>query len=91
MRAQRIQARRGPYRDPGKAWAPRLNLTRFYGVFAPNSSLRSQVTPGGRAQHCRGDTVKTASERRSAMSWAERLKGVFRIDIESCRRFGGEG
>jgi hypothetical protein len=23
---------------------PRLNLTRFFGVFAPNSNLRAQVT-----------------------------------------------
>jgi hypothetical protein len=47
---------------------PRVNLTRFHGVFAPNSSLRARVTPGGSARHCRGDTVKTASERHAAMS-----------------------
>jgi hypothetical protein len=68
---------------------PRVNLTRFHGVFAPNSSLRSKVTPGGRARRRRGDTPKTASERRVAMTWAQRLRRVFRIDIESCRRCGG--
>ena len=47
---------------------PRVNLTRFHGVFAPHSRLRSRVTPGGRARRCRGDTVESASERRAAMS-----------------------
>jgi hypothetical protein len=68
---------------------PRVNLTRFHGVFAPNSSLRARVTPGGSARRCRSDTVKTASGRRAAMSWAQRLKRVFRIDIETCRHCGG--
>jgi hypothetical protein len=47
---------------------PRVNLTRFHGVFAPNSSPRSQVTPGSGALDCRGDTAKTASEQHAAMS-----------------------
>jgi len=64
---------------------PRVNLTRFHGVFAPHSSLRSKVTPGGSARRCRGDTPETASERRAAMTWAQRLKRVFRVDIETCR------
>ncbi len=68
---------------------PRVNLTRFHGVFAPNSHLRSRVTPGSGARHGRGDTVKTASERHAAMTWAQRLKRVFRIDIETCRHCGG--
>jgi ribosomal protein S27E len=29
---------------------PRVNLTRFHGVFAPNSALRHQVTPAGRGK-----------------------------------------
>jgi hypothetical protein len=29
---------------------PRVNLTRFQGVFAPNSSLRVQVTPDQRTR-----------------------------------------
>ncbi len=37
---------------------PRVNLTRFHGVFAPNSSLRRSL----------GNAVKTASERHAAMS-----------------------
>ncbi len=68
---------------------PRVNLTRFHGVFAPNGSLRSNVTPGGSAKHCRGDAAETASERRGAMTWAQRLKRVLRIDVETCRHRGG--
>ena len=46
----------------------RVNLTRFHGVFAPNSSLRARVTPGRRGRHARRDAVKTASERHAAIS-----------------------
>jgi len=68
---------------------PRVNLTRFHGVFAPHSGLRSKVTPGGSARRCRGDTVETASEHRAAMTWAQRLKRVFRVDVELCRACAG--
>jgi transposase len=48
------------------------------------------VTPGGGARHCRGDKVKTASERHAAMSLKpQRLKRVFRVDIETCPHCGG--
>ncbi len=68
---------------------PRVNLTRFHGVFAPNSRLRSKVTPGGSARRCRSDMVETESERRAAKTRAQRLKRVFRIDMETCRHCGG--
>jgi hypothetical protein len=66
-----------------------VNLTRFHGVFAPNSGLRALVTPGRSARYSHGDAGKTASERHAAMTWARRLKRVFRIDIETCRHCGG--
>ena len=31
----------------------------------------------------------TPSERRAATTWAQRLKRVFGIDIETCREWGG--
>jgi hypothetical protein len=73
---------------------PRVNLTRFHGVFAPNSAHRSQVTPARRG---RGNTHKapaeqeqtTPGERHAAMSWAQRLKRVFNIDIQTCSACGG--
>ena len=33
--------------------------------------------------------VKTPIERHAAMTWAQRLKRVFNIDIEACGRCGG--
>jgi len=73
---------------------PRVNLTRYHGVFAPNSAHRSQVTPAKRG---RGNPPKdpgkeqqtTPGERHAAMSWAQRLKRVFNIDIQTCSACGG--
>ncbi|MCP4128259.1 MAG: IS91 family transposase [Gammaproteobacteria bacterium] len=71
---------------------PRVNLTRFHGVFAPNSKHRALVTP---AKRRRGNKVRVADEpatpaqRRASMTWAQRLKRVFNIDIETCSTCGG--
>jgi hypothetical protein len=81
---------------------PRVNLTRYHGVFAPNSSHRARVTPAKRGK---GNKLKapdepqdqTPTERRAAMTpdhvrgrlWAQRLKRVFNIDIETCSKCGG--
>jgi hypothetical protein len=62
---------------------PRVNLTRFHGVFAPNSKHRVDVTPAkrgkGRARQENED--KTPEQRHQAMTWAQRLKRVFNIDV----------
>ena len=67
---------------------PRLNLTRFYGVFAPNANVRAEVTASQRgknsprlAEHLK-DSDKPYQAR--SMSWAQRLKRVFNIDITIC-------
>jgi hypothetical protein len=69
---------------------PRVNLTRFHGVFAPNSQYRIQVTPSKRGK---GRKRSTAGEGQcqspASMSWAQRLKRVFSIDIETCSKCGG--
>jgi hypothetical protein len=67
----------------------RVNLTRFHGVFAPNSAHRAQVTKarrgkGASAQTAAGTDDRTPAERRAAMTWAQRLERVFGIDIETC-------
>ena len=71
---------------------PRVNLTRFHGVFTPNSEYRAVVTPAKRG---RGKTVKslndqTPAEKRASMTWAKRLKRVFDIDIETCIECSGD-
>ena len=66
---------------------PRVNLTRFHGVLAPNSKFRVRVTPAkrGRGRKPRQSTGeswldKTPAERHVAMTWMQRLKRVFNID-----------
>ena len=61
---------------------------------APNSKHRALVTPAKRGKgNKRSDTdegrEQTSAERRASMSWAQRLKRVFNIDIETCRECGG--
>jgi len=72
---------------------PRVNLTRFHGVFAPNSKHRVDVTPAKRGK-CRPHEEhedKTHEQRRhQAMTWAQRLKRVFNIDVSVCPKCGGE-
>ena len=73
---------------------PRVNLTRFHGVFAPNSKHRARVTParrgkGGQHATTADSEEPTPAERRAAMTWAQRLKRVFGIDIETCPACGG--
>lgn len=72
---------------------PRVNLTRFQGVFAPNSKHRARVTPAKRGKGSQkvteGQDEKTPAQRHVAMTWAHRLKRVFGIDVETCRVCGG--
>jgi hypothetical protein len=68
---------------------PRAHLTRYHGVFAPASPDRAKIVPGIRtaASAARGEV--SVSDRQRAMSWAQRLKRVFAIDIETCQQCGG--
>jgi hypothetical protein len=73
---------------------PRVNLTRFHGVFAPNSKHRIHVTPakrgkGHKAQSDKAWKDKTPAERHVAMTWMQRLKRVFNINIETCEKCKG--
>ena len=60
---------------------PRVNLTRFHGVFAPNSKYRSKVTPARRGKrkkcHSVDEADQTPAEKRASITWAKRLKRVF--------------
>jgi len=72
---------------------PRVNLTRFHGVFAPNSKYRVQITPAKRGRVNIPGTPeddRTPAEHRAAMTWAQRLKRVFNIDVETCSECGGD-
>jgi hypothetical protein len=62
---------------------PRVHLTRYHGVFAPHSRWRAEVTPAVRGK-------ATAAERHRALTWAQRLRRVFGIEIETCAQCGGK-
>lgn len=55
---------------------PRVNLTRFHGVFAPNSKYRVTITPAkrGKGAKPKQDSLdgeeKSPMEQRSAMTWS---------------------
>ena len=73
---------------------PRVNLTRFHDVFAPNSKYRAKVTPASRGtrkkSYSADEADQSAAGIRASMTWAQRLKRVFNIDIETCSECGGD-
>ena len=83
---------------------PRAHLTRYHGVFAPNCRLRARVVPsapGAASRKCRHGTCQEASRTLNPqlnddgmpiapMTWAERLRRVFRFDITLCPDCGGQ-
>ena len=72
---------------------PRMHLTRFHGVFAPHSKLRAAVTPAHRGVGGKADSANSAkpiTPRHVAMTWAQRLKRVFGVEINTCARCGGK-
>ena len=60
-------------------------------MFAPHAALRSAITPAGRGRESRegGGAVERGVPKHVAMSWMQRLKRVFAIEIERCRGCGG--
>ena len=73
---------------------PKVNLTRFHGVFAPNSKYRKVITNEGKAKKSKLNKIKlksnqTEKDKRKTMSWSQRLKRVFNIDIETCEKCQG--
>ena len=71
---------------------PRANLTRYHGVLAPNHRWRGEVTPAKRGKDVKrtsNDEVRSTVQHHPAMTWGQRLKRVFNIDIEVCGRCGG--
>ena len=68
---------------------PGVILTRYHGVFAPNSRFRADVTPARRGKRSPGDVTATEPQKRRAMTWARRLKRVFKIDINVCEHCSG--
>ena len=75
---------------------PRHNFVRYHGVFAPNAKLRKLIIPKstkrvkGKVDSRKHKSVEeAASELIAPLSWAQRLKRVFNIDITLCPLCGG--
>lgn len=71
--------------------APRVHLTRYHGVFAPNSKHRASVImkPEKRVVvdvESMQDSESTTGKKRAAMTWAQCLKRAFKIDIDYCEK-----
>ena len=69
--------------------SPRVNLTRFHGVFAPNSRYRADIIIQKKDKKSAEKDIQTEGEKRRAMTWAARLKRAFNIDIKTCEACGG--
>ena len=73
---------------------PHINLTRFHGVFAPNRKHRARVMLAKRGEGNKTNASNaiedpTPAAHRASMTWAQRLKRVCNIDIETCRKCAG--
>lgn len=69
---------------------PRVNLTRFHGVFAPYSRVRKPVTPKAIVKVTLvNDELKTPAQPPATMTWVQHLKRVFNIDIDTRSECGG--
>jgi hypothetical protein len=68
-----------------------VNLTRFHGVFAPNSRHRANIVNRKSSKKLVERDEQTAHEKRRARLKAARLKRAFNIEIKICERCGGRG
>lgn len=85
---------------------PRVNLTRYFGVFAPHFKHRKLVVLRGKKEKTETDDKQTSPtcetqkgekennptplQKALRLTWAQRLKRVFNIDIETCPKCSGK-
>lgn len=71
---------------------PKVNLTRYHGIFAPHHAHRAEIVntiDDKKKMNTQAEDVKSETEKRARMTWGERLKRVFDIDIKVCEACGG--
>ena len=68
---------------------PKVHLTRFHGVLAPNYKFRKLIVPvpDTSIETYEKDNGKNTKKR---ITWAQLLKRVFKIDMETCGSCGGK-
>jgi hypothetical protein len=62
---------------------PRVNLTRFHGVFTPRAQIESACVPG-KSEDESGQVLQSTRDKIYSMTWAQRLKRVFGIEGAAC-------
>lgn len=62
---------------------PRIHLTRFHGILAPHSKVRSQIVPNPVPASALCNPLEE-KEKPKRLSWAQLLKRVFKVDMENC-------
>lgn len=74
---------------------PKVHLTRYHGVLAPNYKHRKQIVPKppeltivSEGQNIDPKLAKSAKKKN--ITWARLLARVFNIDIEKCSKCGGK-
>jgi len=68
---------------------PRAHLIRYHGVFAPNARHRAALVARPRARTSSAHDEPKAAPSRVAMTWMQRLRRVYHIDISLCPHCGG--
>ena len=73
---------------------PRVNLTRYHGVFAPHAKHRKLITPSpSKKENAEADPASDTDKPPTSkyrISWARLLKRVFDIDVTKCPDCGGQ-
>jgi hypothetical protein len=69
---------------------PRANLTRYHGILAPHAKDRSKVVPKKKpeATEISSREEEPESIKQHRLSWAQLLKRVFHVDVETCPKCG---
>jgi hypothetical protein len=76
---------------------PRVNLTRYHGVFAPGAKLKPWVRPGqqeqpepeasqAKAAAAAPGAVEHTSKRPPRLTWAGLLRRTFELEVFACSR-----
>lgn len=73
---------------------PRVNLSRYHGLFAPHAKYRKLITPTPpKTVESEKDMAADSDKPRESkyrISWARLLKRVFDMDLSKCQACGGE-
>jgi hypothetical protein len=68
---------------------PRTHLIRYHGVFAPNARHRTVLVAKAPVRTPSRSDEPEAHASRAAMTWMQRLRRVYDIDVSVCPNCGG--